>query len=70
MRYFFTVRAEGETIPDLVGVDLPHTDAARQYAAAQVIELWEARLLAGKAPYVGWLEVTDDQQRGVFQIPL
>ena len=70
MRYFFNISAEDETVTDLVGVDLPGVEAVRPYAAAQVTELWEARVLAGKPPLVGWLEVLDEHERGVLRIPL
>ena len=70
MRYFFNVSTEDGNVTDLVGVDLPGVDAVRHYAAAQVTELWEARVLAGKPPLVGWLEVIDDNERGVLRMPL
>ena len=70
MRYFFNVSAENGTVSDLVGVDLPGIEAVRHYATAHVTELWEARVLAGKPPLVGWLEVLDDDERGVLRIPL
>ena len=70
MRYFFNVSTEDGNVTDLVGVDLPGVDAVRHYAAAQVNELWEARVLAGKPPLVGWLEVIDDNERGVLRMPL
>ena len=70
MRYFFNIVAEDGTITDLVGVDLPSVEAVRPLAAAQVTELWEARILAGKPPLVGWLEVLDDHERPVLRIPL
>jgi hypothetical protein len=70
VRYFFNVSAEDETIPDLVGIELPHIEAVRQAAAVEVAQIWEARVMAGKPPYVGWLDVVDDHQRPVFKIPL
>ena len=70
MRCFFNVFAEDETVTDLIGVDLPGVGAVRHYAAAQVTELWEARVLAGKPPLVGWLEVLDDNERSVLRMPL
>ena len=70
MRYFFNISTEDGTVTDLVGVDLPGVEAVRSYGAAQVTELSEARVLAGKAPLVGWLEVVDDHERGVLRIPL
>ena len=70
MRYFFHVTSDDGNVTDLVGVDLPDVAAPRYHAAAQVTELWEARVLAGKPPLVGWVEVTDDNQRGVLRMPL
>ena len=70
MRYFFNVHADEGIIPDLVGTDLPHIEEVRKHAAAHVADLWEARVLAGQPPYVGWLGVVDEQERAVFQIPL
>ena len=70
MRYFFNVSAEEGNVTDLVGVDLPGVEAVRHYAAAQVTELWEARVLAEKPPLVGRLEVIDDNERGVLRMPL
>ncbi len=69
-RYFFNVSADDQNAADLVGIDLPGIEGARRYAAAQVTELWEARVLAGKPPLVGWLEVVDDQERAVLRVPL
>ncbi len=69
-RYFFNVLAEDETTTDLVGVDLPNVDAARRYAETLVSELWDERILAGKPPLIGWLEVVDDEERGVLRVPL
>ncbi len=69
-RYFFNVSADDESVADLVGIDLPDIEAVRRYAASQVTELWEARVLAGKPPLIGWLDVVDDQERGVIRIPL
>lgn len=70
VRYFFNVHTDDGVIPDLVGMDLPHIEAVREHAATHVVDLWEARVLAGKPPYVGWLGVVDEFQRAVFQIPL
>jgi len=70
VRYFFNVHADDGMIPDLVGTDLPHLEAVRKHAAAHIVSLWEARVLAGKPPYVGWLGVVDEFQRAVLQIPL
>ncbi|WP_425506849.1 DUF6894 family protein [Sphingomonas sabuli] len=70
MRYFLNVHADDGTIPDLVGTDLPHIETVRRHAAAHIVDLWEARVLAGKPPYIGWLRVVDENQRAVFQIPL
>ncbi|WP_037500399.1 DUF6894 family protein [Sphingomonas jaspsi] len=70
VRYFFNVHAADGTIPDLVGMDLPHTEAAKEYADAHVVDLWQARILAGKPPYFGWLEVVDEFQRAVLKLPL
>ncbi len=69
-RYFFNVLAEDGTTTDLVGVDLPNVDAARRYAVAQVTELWDERILSGKPPLVGWLEVVDVEERAVLRVPL
>ncbi len=69
-RYFFNVCTQDETVADLVGVDLPDIAAVRRYAASQVTELWEARILAGKPPLIGWLEVVDEEERGVLRVPL
>jgi hypothetical protein len=70
VRYYFNIRAEEGVIPDLVGADLPDVEAAKAHAAGHLVELWEARVLAGKPPYAGWLEVVDEDQRAVFQMPL
>lgn len=70
MRYFFNVSAEDDAVADLVGVNLPDIEAVRHYAAGQVTELWEARVLAGKPPLIGWLEVLDDHERAVLRLPL
>ena len=70
MRYFFHVSAEDETFTDLVGVDLPDVDAARRYALSRTSELWDERILAGKSPLIGWLEVVDDEERAVLRVPL
>lgn len=70
MRYFINVSADEGTITDLVGVDLPDVEAARRHAISHRSELWETRILAGKPPLVGWLEVTDEHERGVLRIPL
>lgn len=69
-RYFFNVSAEDDKVTDLVGVHLPDIEAVRRHAAAQVTELWAQRVLAGKPPPIGWLEVVDDEERGVLRVPL
>ena len=70
VRYFFNVHAGDGEISDLVGIELPHIEAVRERAATHIVELWEARILAGKPPYVGWLDVVDEYQRAVLQTPL
>jgi hypothetical protein len=70
LRYFFNICAEDGTVTDFVGADLAGIQAVRDYAAAHVIELWEARVMAGKPPLVGWLDVIDEHSRAVFRIPL
>ena len=70
VRYFFNIRAEDGTIPDLVGTHLPDVEALRKHAAAHVVDRWEVRVMAGKSPYAGWLEVVAEYHRSVFQIPL
>ncbi len=69
-RYFFHVSAEDGTIADLVGVELPDVHAARSHASSLVTELWTERVMAGKPPLIGWLEVVDDYERGALRIPL
>ena len=70
MRYFFHVTAEDGSVPDLVGIELPDAEAVRRNADLQVTELWAERVLAGKPPLIGWLDVVDEEERGVLRIPL
>lgn len=70
MRYFFHVSAEDATVPDLVGIELPDAEAVRRNADSQVTELWAERVLAGKPPLIGWLDVVDEEERGLLRIPL
>jgi len=69
-RYYFNVSAENESGTDLVGIDLPSLEAARHHAISQVTELWAERLLLGKQPLAGWLEVVDDEARAALRLPL
>ena len=70
MRYFFHVSADDATVTDLIGMDLPDLEAVRRHSDVQVTELWAKRVLAGKPPLIGWLDVVDEEERGVLRIPL
>lgn len=69
-RYFFHIIAEGLEAPDLIGADLDGHTAVRQYAEAQRADIWAQRVLAGKPPLTGWLEVVDHEEREVMRLPL
>ena len=69
-RYFFHVVSDDITAPDLVGVELRSFAAARDHAETKLRELWAQRVLAGKPPLTGWLEVVDQEERAVLRLQL
>ncbi len=69
-RFFFHLMADDLKIPDLIGVELKDTAAARLHAEAQLADLWAQRVLAGQAPLTGWLEVVDQEERAVLNLRL
>lgn len=69
-RYFCHVVSEDVNFPDLVGVELKNIATVREYAEAKLNEIWTQRILAGQPPLTGWLEVVDQEERGVLKLPL
>ena len=69
-RYFFHVVSDDINAPDLVGIELKGVAEARGYAEAKLREVWAQRVLSGRPPLTGWLEVVDQQDRAVLRLPL
>lgn len=69
-RFYFHVTADDLRIPDLVGIDLKDTAAARHHAETQLTEIWAQRVLTGLPPLSGWLDVVDSEERAVLSLPL
>lgn len=69
-RYYFHLVADGLEVPDLVGADLEDLEAVRQHAEEKRADIWAQRVLAGKPPLSGWLDVIDHEERGVMRLPL
>ena len=69
-RYYFHLVADGLEVPDLIGTDLEGLAAVRQYAEMHLADIWAQRVLAGKPPLTGWLDVVDGEERAVMRLPL
>jgi len=64
-KYFFNLKARGETIPDLEGVELPDEHSAHRHAEAVARELMAHRELRTRA----WrLDVRDNTGRRCFDL--
>jgi hypothetical protein len=69
-RYFFNIRAAGESVPDQVGEELPNDEGAWKEATMIASELFKD--IDGKfRPGQEWsLEVTDERRKPLYFIRL
>jgi hypothetical protein len=68
-RFFFCPVTERGSATDLVGEECRDLHQARERARETAAELVSAQLNSGTNPR-GWVEVTDEDQRPVFILPL
>ena len=69
-RFFFNLLADDLKIPDLVGLELENDAEIRRCAQEHICDLWAQRVLAGREPLTGWLEVVDEDARSVLRLRL
>jgi hypothetical protein len=68
-RYFFCPLTERGSATDLVGEECINLTEAKQRARETAADLVSAQLRSGTKPR-GWVEVSDEDQRPVFILPL
>lgn len=69
-RYFFRLRNDRAVTPDLVGQELPDTEAAKAEAAKLAADIGFSSTPEGESPHYYWVEVVDDDEGPVARLPV
>ena len=68
--FFFNVDCDDTQLTDIVGEDCACAEEARHEAHRLARELVQQRLLDGRHPSAGWVEVEDEEHRPILRLPL